>query len=286
MSTTASLAADPSGTWTFKEQTYRPALTTRFRALKGAIRTTVETNDALRLSEAQANLAPEDITPREDFGTGDRADREAAFQRWAELMATTGVLESLPKARVLDGQHFTADYVREAARRGELFAIDALREQGRSVEQTEPFATDQREETLRRLRLRNYRAVEKATDATTGELGRVLSELGAGITLRDAANRLTTAVDETGLQRARAIAHTETQHAFTQTTLDVYEENGVESVTPYARYQTAGDSRVCPQCAPHHGETYSIAEYRAGTAPSPPLHPLCRCVLLIGSAQS
>jgi hypothetical protein len=38
-------------------------------------------------------------------------------------------------------------------------------------------------------------------------------------------------------------------------------------------HQTAGDSRVCPQCASLQGTRYTIAEARGVV----PVHPRCRC---------
>ena len=42
-------------------------------------------------------------------------------------------------------------------------------------------------------------------------------------------------------------------------------------------FQTAGDSRVCPDCQAFEGNVYTVEEIRAGSAPSIPQHPRCRC---------
>ena len=38
------------------------------------------------------------------------------------------------------------------------------------------------------------------------------------------------------------------------------------------RWETAGDERTCPECAPLHGRMW-----QAGDGPAPPLHVNCRC---------
>jgi len=38
------------------------------------------------------------------------------------------------------------------------------------------------------------------------------------------------------------------------------------------RWETAGDERTCPECAPLHGATW-----RTGEGPHPPVHVNCRC---------
>ena len=55
-----------------------------------------------------------------------------------------------------------------------------------------------------------------------------------------------------------------------------YRAAGVEGVEVLAEHLTAGDDRVCNQCAPLEGKRYELdeAEYVI------PVHPQCRCVAI------
>ena len=72
------------------------------------------------------------------------------------------------------------------------------------------------------------------------------------------------------------LARTEVINAYTEGTLDSYERLGVEEVQGRAEWSTAGDDRVCPQCAGMEGAVFTIREARGLI----PLHPNCRCAWL------
>ena len=71
--------------------------------------------------------------------------------------------------------------------------------------------------------------------------------------------------------RALMIARTETITASNRGAEQAYQELGVKNLQWY----TALDERVCPECAPLHGNIYPINQ-----GPRPAIHPQCRCVMI------
>jgi SPP1 gp7 family putative phage head morphogenesis protein len=77
-------------------------------------------------------------------------------------------------------------------------------------------------------------------------------------------------------RRAEILARTETIRAHHAANMGEYRAAGALGITVLAEHLTAGDDRVCPQCAPLQGKRYELdeAEYMI------PVHPQCRCVAI------
>jgi hypothetical protein len=69
------------------------------------------------------------------------------------------------------------------------------------------------------------------------------------------------------------IARTEIINAHAEGQLDSFDMLGVEEVGVVAEWATAGDDRVCEECASIEGELFTVDEARGMI----PLHPNCRC---------
>lgn len=83
-------------------------------------------------------------------------------------------------------------------------------------------------------------------------------------------------MDHLSNKRAFNIAKNEVIRAHAEAQLTTYEMFGVDQVLRVSEsvvYQTVGDNRVCPICAPFEGRRLPIAEAR-GLIPQ---HPQCRC---------
>lgn len=192
---------DPTQTKTLREQEFRPTLTKRFRALKGAIRTTVGYDqDALRLrqqSRAATTAAPDDIRPRDQFVF--RTDAEAVdnFQSWLETQLNQGVLEVADRSSVRNGEHYTGRYIRSAASKGWEDATTRLVRAGYDPEALQasfnaPVAQDQ----LEQLYSRTYTNLEGITDDLQRNIRRELTGgLAEGVNPREMARRLTNTID-------------------------------------------------------------------------------------------
>ncbi|RPI64644.1 MAG: phage head morphogenesis protein, partial [Planctomycetaceae bacterium] len=72
------------------------------------------------------------------------------------------------------------------------------------------------------------------------------------------------------------LARTEIIHAHAESTLNRFEEFGIDGVMGQAEWSTSGDGLVCPRCAAVGGKIYSLSDARGML----PMHPNCRCAWL------
>jgi SPP1 gp7 family putative phage head morphogenesis protein len=76
--------------------------------------------------------------------------------------------------------------------------------------------------------------------------------------------------------RAEMLARTEIIRAHHLATIQEYRNWGVLGITVQGEWKTAGDDRVCDQCASMEGKVFTLDEIE----PMIPAHPLCRCLAL------
>lgn len=82
---------------------------------------------------------------------------------------------------------------------------------------------------------------------------------------------------ELGFYQADRIARTELSHIQNQSTLDGYNQAGVEYFEYFA--DSANDDRVCDACADLDGKIFKMKDAQTGIN-VPPIHPNCRCSIL------
>lgn len=271
------MPADPTRTKTLRERSFIPAFTRRFRALKGAIWTTVGyENDALELRQ-EATAAADDVDSADSFAFRTDAGAREAFLAWLSQQIAAGVLEEITSERVRNGEHYTARYIRSAADRGWSDAAARLRKRGYDVSETElerafdmPINADQIEMAYTRA----YADLENITRAMQTAIRRELSRgLAEGVNPRVMARRLTDRVDAIGITRSKALARTEVIRNYNEFALNRYEREGVEEVGVEVEWLTAQDDRVCEECEALDGEQFAIDEARGMI----PRHVNCRC---------
>ena len=120
---------------------------------------------------------------------------------------------------------------------------------------------------------------------------RLATGLAQGHGPRAIARRLVDAIEKSGetldivdagghrlraVTRARIIARTEVVRAHHKANINTYREAQVEGVHVRAEWSTAGDQRVCPDCAFMEGMVFTLDEIEELI----PLHPQCRCCAL------
>lgn len=254
---------EPTSTATLRDR-YEADLYNRFRSVKSLVRETVAENDALRLSATLAR-------PRNDFGFDDNAAKEAAFLQWLERALDDEVLEPMDRIDVIEGRHYTAEYVRASSHQGAEYANRQLADAGLDVTQEQlesSFARGVHRDKLEELYLRDYAALDGITDAVDTEIARVLSEgVAAGENPQVMARDLNGRVDKIGITRARTMARTEVMNAHHQQAQVRYVDAGVEEfdVLTY---------EPCEQCQDlAAGGPYPIEEISERL----PLHPRCMC---------
>jgi len=265
---------DPTRTKTLRGD-FASACNTRFRSLKGDIREALVDLDVLQLGSQRAlNQAP---TPR-DYQFLSDAEKRERFQAWLREQIDTGVLEPTDGDAVRRGEHWTAQYVRKGYARGAKDAGAKIRQQGGDAELFENledvFNKPVHASKIELVYARTYDALEGVTQEMDTQISRELSNaIAEGWNPRRAASKLNDRVDAIGMTRAQTLSQTEIIHAHAEGTLDRLESDGFTEVEADVEHLTAGDSRVCPQCASLQGTTYTIAEARGVI----PVHPRCRC---------
>jgi SPP1 gp7 family putative phage head morphogenesis protein len=78
------------------------------------------------------------------------------------------------------------------------------------------------------------------------------------------------------MRRAEMLARTEMIRAYHLATIQEYRNWGVLGIKVQGEWKTAGDDRVCDQCASMEGKVFTLDEIE----PMIPAHPLCRCLAL------
>lgn len=281
MVTIPSNRTDPTGTKTLRER-YAAKLRGQFADLNTLIRKRVVEEDGF-------GLRSEALAPRFEFSS----DPEAAFLRWLAQKEQEGVLETIERG--------DNTYIRSAYSRGLKDADKALADSGIQVpEQTLQNAFNQgvHSNAVRRLYESNYMDLEDISREMNRQISDELSEgFARGENPRKIGRRITDRVDKIGKTRATTLAQTRVIDAYSESTLNRYEQMGVGSVTIKAEWLTAGDDRVCPICNTLEGNTWTLQEARtatfqfepgaddpdhlAGEFPvRPPAHPNCRCRII------
>lgn len=265
------MSTDPTRTKTLRADFERDC-SSRLRSLKGDIREAIVELDVLQLGAQESALR--EPNPREYRFLSD-AEKRQRFQAWLREQIDSGVLEPADGRAVRRGNHWTAQYVRRAYEKGVTDAGAKLRQSGVDADQLEDvFNQPIHSSKIELIYARTYDGLEGITQEMDTQISRVLSEsLAEGVNLREAASRLNDRVDAVGITRAQTLAQTEIIHAHAEGTLDRYESEDFTEVAVQAEHLTAGDSRVCPECASLQGTTYTIQEARGRI----PVHPRCRC---------
>lgn len=275
---------DPTRTKSLRDQ-YSAQLYKRYRALKGGVRRIVEDADWFDLTARHGTIRaqvrkptprpPPNIkppaTPGYQYPTDDR--RIQAFADWLEDESNRVVMGGRP------GSLWTDDYVRYAYGKGVKHADANLRNAGMNVptrDLADTFNMPVHQDTLQLFYRRQYTGLRGINAEVSKQVSRTLSEgFLEGVNPRETARRVNDRVSNVGITRARTLARTETVWAHNEAALNRYQEsmgpNG--EVRLLAEYVTAGDDRVCEQCASLEGAVFKIKNARNVI----PQHPRCRC---------
>lgn len=277
------LAQDPTRTTTLRRK-YAQRLRAEFADINTQVRRGVRDRDVFNLSnEALADPVPPFEFPRDD-------QKIEAFIRWLRRAERNGVLDVISRNE--------NTFIRSAYNRGLQHAATELRKAGIDVtesELTNTFALPVHEESLQLLYTRNYQALQGITEEVDRQVSRILTNgFSQGWNPNKMAREIADRVDKIGKTRATTLARTEVINAHSESTLNRYEQEGVDEVTIRAEFTTARDRRVCPLCKARDGKIVTIEEARSETfrysasedepnslsgeyPVSPPIHPQCRC---------
>lgn len=300
---------DPTETTTLRSR-YSAEMYRRFRALKGAVLEAVVKNDVFGLSDggmatnAQrrrlVTLTDEELadirfarqaqgrgidieTPRPgafDFPSDQR--KVEAFREWLDEQVDRGILETATVERRGAHEQWQSVYLRQAYEKGVHHADDALVREGvidTSQTLDDVFRAPQHADGVGLIYTRAYSELRGVTEEMDRQISRNLAEgLSQNLNPQETGRMINDRVDNVGVHRGRTIARTETIRAHNEAALNRYEgvEDRLEGVTMLAEHVTAGDRRVCDECAALAGEVYTVKEARGRI----PIHPNCRCTFV------
>jgi SPP1 gp7 family putative phage head morphogenesis protein len=292
------LSGDPTNTVGIRQQFLRE-VRQLFRSFRGRIRRLVGYDeDRFNLRQNSQLAEPEDI---ERFPTDQQKIR--VFAEWLRDWLSENILQAIPREAVVAGDHWTAEYIRSAYRRGWEDTTERLQNAGVPAEEVgDIFALGVPKQQLAQLFARTYDNLASVTTDAVPLVRKMLSTgLAEGVNPREMARRLTNEIETLQKTQAEVLARTEIINSYSTASLDRYDRSKTDGVKVSGEFATADDERVCPICEALEGETYSTDAMREETfefdaeqsdhpdaVPSlsgeyrvqPPVHPQCRCCIL------
>ena len=294
-------AYDPTRTLTLRNAFVR-GVNRRFRDLIAVIRRTIVDLDSFGL---QTTVYQSPLTPppgRELFSFPRIANKVGAFMRWLQTQEEKGLLEIVQYNRIGEAgeQPWTNVYIRDSYKRGVMRARYELHKAGYNVPTIEasggieavlgtPFHIDR----VGMAYTRAFNELKGITSAMDTQISRILAQgLIDGDNPNLLARKIVATINGSGMgelgitdslgrfipaqRRAQTMARTEIIRAHHLANIGEYKNWGAEGVEIFAEWRTAGDDRVCTECAGYDGNKYTLeaAEHAI------PVHPNCRCVAL------
>lgn len=312
LSLNAVLQFDPTRTTTLRNKFARD-MARRFRIVKKLIWESVVENDALALIEEPrhvTNPALLEALPRRAFDFKTNPDKIDGFMAWLREQNNNFITskgdEGLslifgPTRSTAGGAPWMNVYIDSAYKRGMKRADKELIKAGikpsRLPQDAKVFDVDAlfniptHSNAVGMLYVRSFSELQGITSAMEQTISRNLADgIAEGRSPRQVARRLINAIEKVGdlsmtdvlgrhiraVTRARTLARTEIIRAHHTATIQMYKDAEVEGIKIKAEWSTAGDNRVCQQCAAMEGIILSIKDVEGLI----PLHPNCRCVAL------
>ena len=290
---------DPTRTLTLRNAFVRD-MNKRFNDLMRVIREAIVVQDVFGLKiQTFAELS---VPLPEAFNFPRTADKVDAFMKWLNVQIDKGILETANFQRIGSSVEsaWTDIYIQDSYKRGVLRAQSELRKAGFLVPPIGPFNTIEAIMSspfhIDRVGLAYTRAFSKLEGITAAMDTQISEILAQGLVDGDGAvllaRKITSTISganmgELGLtdslgrfipakRRAATLARTEIIRAHHAANIQEYKNWGVDGVTVIAEFVTAGDDRVCTECAGYHGNRYTLAEAEFLI----PVHPNCRCIVI------
>lgn len=297
-------SSDPTRTTTIRNR-YAREMRIRFNELRGLILDAIVNKDVFGYKERQFNRlqinADAPVNPHQ-FAFSRDADKIAAFMEWLDAQVDRTILEVRNRQRI--GQSveevWQNVFLEDTYKRGVLRANYEMRAGGFPNIQTvearggivavlsQPFHVDR----LGLIYTRAYNDLKGITDAMDQMISRVVAQgMADGDNPRMIARKLNATIRRSGAdlgltdtlgryipaqRRAEILARTEVIRAHHKGMMQEYRNYNMTSLRVKAELRTAGDRRVCEQCASLEGREYTLNEAENLI----PVHPQCRCIVL------
>lgn len=124
----------------------------------------------------------------------------------------------------------------------------------------------------------DYILMQLSVSLSMGMIQGTVAVTNASRAGRARARALVKSIREIARRKAEVLAQDAMVRAQAEGQLDSFEAQGIESVSLYAEWTTAGDEKVCGLCKPLDGVQFTIKEARGLI----PRHPRCRCAFAPG----
>ena len=290
---------DPTHTTSLRNMFSRD-MKRRFAELTIVIRKSVDVQDCFGLRSLQTmQMEP---TGEMAFAFNRSAEKVEAFIRWLEQQIDKGILEIRMLQQVGGSveQAWTNMYIYDSYKRGLLRARQELitagydvppmdATEGIDIAMMNPFHMDR----VGLLFTRVFNDLQGITTAMDAQISRILAQGmidgdGPALLARKLISVINgTGVDKLGItdtigrfipasRRAMTLARTEIIRAHHLATIQEYRNWGVLGIKVKGEWKTAGDERVCSECAALEGRVFTLDAIE----PMIPLHPQCRCIAL------
>ena len=288
---------DPTRTLMIRDAFAREMIR-RFRSIKRDTWDAVVVKDVFGLTGD--NLLTRNATPPPGaFAFRTDAGKVEGFMNWLQGRVDEGIFEvsAGQKRQILGDVPWSDVYIDTSYKKGMRRADTELKKVLPDYDPHRPidarFQTPIHADKVAAIYTRVYTDLRNVTATMEGEMQAVLAEgIANGDGPKKIARKLQNRIEKSGgelalvdsrgtvrmraLQRANMIARTEVVRAHHVATINTYREAGIEGVKVKAEWSTAGDDRVCPDCATLEGVAFTLDEIE----PLIPLHPMCRCVAL------
>jgi len=291
---------DPTRTLTLRNRFVRD-MNRRFRELIKIIREAIIDRDVFGLQKITALQELVPPAPGE-FNFPRTADKVEAFMSWLRRQIDRGLLETREFTRIGESAEaaWTNIYIYDSYKRGVMRARYEMNKAGYTIPPVDevggiealmstPFHVDR----VGLAYTRTFTDLQGITSQMDTQISRVLAQgLVDGDNPRLLARKIVAVINGEGVgdlairdslgrfipaqRRAQTLARTEVIRAHHQATIQEYQNWQIQGVQVQAEWSTAGDDRVCDQCAGYEGNIYSLEEVRNMI----PVHPNCRCIAL------
>lgn len=291
---------DPTRTTTLRNA-FVSQMNKRFDKLAADIGKAIVGDDVFNLITPKTNLAINASPGYHAFDFPTSSAKVEAFMRWVNRQIDNGVLQVNNFAQIgtsIDAA-WTNMYIYNGYSRGVNRARQEMIKAGYkipTIEETGGLRVVMSDMThMDRVGvayLRAFNGLKNITTTMDAQISTVLAEAlangdGAYLTARKIRAVIKGGGAELGIydtlgrfipakRRAEMLARTEIIRAHHLGTIQEYENWGAAGVKVKAEWSTAGDDRVCEQCAGYDGNVYTLEEVRNMI----PVHPNCRCMAL------
>lgn len=282
---------DPTRTGLLRQR-FMVELRKCFRNFNTALKDLMVEQDAFALKERKPATIDKllgNAEPRQYQFLTD-ADKVTAFNEWLRQQVEASILSPDPDTK--PGEPWTSEFIQSAYKRGHLNAYLSSK-QAKLLELTGvggesqelflrgSFAAPETTSKIRLLGTRSWQGLKGITDDMGAKLNRILAQgIADGRGVIDIAREMTKQVGFSQ-NRAMTFARTEIINAHADGQLDAFQKLGIDELGVMAEWSTAGDERVCPDCANYEGKTFTVQEARGLI----PYHPNCRCTWIPSEAK-